>query len=1019
LGETPQHRVVILGAGRGVAGNLPAAMVNVNAGEHRRVLDWLLAGFSVLRGPQIHCVVGYRAEAIVGQYPNIRFAFNPDWEVTGPARSLALVPLGSQTSTFVSYSDVLFRPVSVRRMEAQDDDVVLAVDRRWRVRYDARSRADLDSAEKLILDGNNVVDIGRRVATSEATAEFAGLLKLSAGVALRLENALRAELFRSQAGLPEIIRHLLQEGVSVGVVDVDGDWAELDAPQDLAHFVLGTKAESLERLQSLVRHAEIGDLVAFTHQHWQSERATLVRRSQAVFGGTSLIVRSSALTEDSWLQSSAGAYKSIPNVNGDDAEALASAIDEVFTSYGAPCADNQVFVQEMLEDVSLSGVVMTRTPTLGAPYYVVNFDSVSGQTDTVTSGVGPTLRTVFLKRRAELRPELPAVLGEVLAMVSELEGLVGHDSLDIEFAVPQDGRCRILQVRPIAVAHRDQRIDDDAIDEGIEEAIRYFRELQKPSPFLVGGSTFFSVMADWNPAEMIGTKPGRLAFSLYRYLITDETWAQQRAEYGYRDVRPCNLIVDFLGHPYVDLRVDFGSFVPASLPDELATRLVDHYLSHLRSAPELHDKVEFEVLFTCLTFDFDGSAQRLRRAGFTADDVAQLRASLLEITRNGIGRCDQDLAQIETLKRRFDALATADMDPLERAFLTLADVRRLGIPAFSHLARNAFVAVSLLRSLAANGSLSEKDVEAFFASLRTVPSAMQEHSAQVATGELSWDEFVAHYGHLRPGSYDITSPCYASAAESFLRPMLQAAAASRPAADRDPWDEPTRDALRAELTRSELGIDLESFERFLRTAIEGREFAKFAFTRNLNAALEALAEFGAAHDVSREELAHVPIDEFFGLRGAPAYKVGTTLRRQARFGREASYTTQAVCLPALIESESDFACFEQRKAEPNYVTRKKVCAPVVCLSREQSADTDLKGKIILVPNADPGFDWLFARQIGGLITMYGGLNSHMAIRAAEFELAAAIGVGELLYESVSQARLIELDCASRQIQVVQ
>ena len=37
-------------------------------------------------------------------------------------------------------------------------------------------------------------------------------------------------------------------------------------------------------------------------------------------------------------------------------------------------------------------------------------------------------------------------------------------------------------------------------------------------------------MTDWNPAEMIGTKPGRLAGSLYRYLITDEAWAQQRSE---------------------------------------------------------------------------------------------------------------------------------------------------------------------------------------------------------------------------------------------------------------------------------------------------------------------------------------------------------------------------------------------------------------------------------------------------------------------------------------------------------
>ena len=73
-------------------------------------------------------------------------------------------------------------------------------------------------------------------------------------------------------------------------------------------------------------------------------------------------------------------------------------------------------------------------------------------------------------------------------------------------------------------------------------------------------------MTDWNPAEIVGTNPKRLASSLYRYLVTDEVWARQRAEYGYRDVRPCPLLVDFVGHPYVDVRASFNSFVPAALP---------------------------------------------------------------------------------------------------------------------------------------------------------------------------------------------------------------------------------------------------------------------------------------------------------------------------------------------------------------------------------------------------------------------------------------------------------------------
>ncbi|MCH8309590.1 MAG: hypothetical protein IIB17_03735 [Chloroflexi bacterium] len=42
----------------------------------------------------------------------------------------------------------------------------------------------------------------------------------------------------------------------------------------------------------------------------------------------------------------------------------------------------------------------------------------------------------------------------------------------------------------------------------------------------------------------------------------------------------------------------------------------------------------------------------------------------------------------------------------------------------------------------------------------------------------------------------------------------------------------------------------------------------------------------------------------------------------------------------------------------------------------------------------------------------------MTVRAAEFGLPAAIGVGESLYERLSDAQIIELDCANQWLSVV-
>ena len=98
---------------------------------------------------------------------------------------------------------------------------------------------------------------------------------------------------------------------------------------------------------------------------------------------------------------------------------------------------------------------------------------------------------------------------------------------------------------------------------------------------------------------------------------------------------------------------------------------------------------------------------------------------------------------------------------------------------------------------------------------------------------------------------------------------------------------------------------------------------------------------------------------------------------------------------------------------PNFITNKNTTAPILMLNSRIDVDVSLlRNKIILIENADPGFDWIFAQNIGGLITKYGGANSHMAIRCAEFGIPAAIGCGEQRFEAIRKSNRVFLDCAS-------
>ena len=78
-------------------------------------------------------------------------------------------------------------------------------------------------------------------------------------------------------------------------------------------------------------------------------------------------------------------------------------------------------------------------------------------------------------------------------------------------------------------------------------------------------------------------------------------------------------------------------------------------------------------------------------------------------------------------------------------------------------------------------------------------------------------------------------------------------------------------------------------------------------------------------------------------------------------------------------------------------------------------DLNIKNRIVMIENADPGFDWIFGHKIIGLVTKYGGVNSHMAIRCAELSIPAAIGCGEQKFEMLKKHKILCLDCSASNI----
>ena len=119
-------------------------------------------------------------------------------------------------------------------------------------------------------------------------------------------------------------------------------------------------------------------------------------------------------------------------------------------------------------------------------------------------------------------------------------------------------------------------------------------------------------------------------------------------------------------------------------------------------------------------------------------------------------------------------------------------------------------------------------------------------------------------------------------------------------------------------------------------------------------------------------------------------------------------------LPYLITNFNDFFIASNLLTKPNFVTDKVITRKVIEI-KNKNFNLNLSNKVILIENADPGFDWIFSNQIGGLVTKYGGINSHMSIRCEELNIPAVIGLGNDNFEKIKKNSVITINCKNKQL----
>jgi L-glutamine-phosphate cytidylyltransferase len=235
-------RAVILAAGRGsrmgqLGDDRPKCLVDLNG---RPLIERQIAALRRGGADQIGVVRGYRAEMI--DFPGLSYFSNERWAETNMVVSLAAAaPWLRSGPVIVSYADIFYRSELVRGLAGAPGQLVISYDRAWRRLWTRRFADPLADAETFRIDAaGQLLEIGGKATrTEDIEGQYMGLFKFTPPAWSAVEVLLSTldPAIRDHLDVTGLLRRLLAgKELPIGTFGTDGQWGEVDNPEDAALY---------------------------------------------------------------------------------------------------------------------------------------------------------------------------------------------------------------------------------------------------------------------------------------------------------------------------------------------------------------------------------------------------------------------------------------------------------------------------------------------------------------------------------------------------------------------------------------------------------------------------------------------------------------------------------------------------------------------------------------------------------------------------------------------------------------
>ena len=766
------------------------------------------------------------------------------------------------------------------------------------------------------------------------------------------------------------------------------------------------KSQNLKKIEKLVTKSIIGKQYSFYIKFWNRNKNKIINDIKNKFDNKSIIIRSCSNFEDGNNYSLAGHFKSVLNVKSNSSSQISTSINKVIKSFEKKNNENdQIFIQKQIKNIKLSGVIFTRGLNNNSNYYFINFDNKTKKTDTITSGVfgGDTL---VVKRDFSKKIYYKNInFKKIIDACKEIENITNVSNLDVEFSLDKNNKIHIFQFRKLYF-NKKIKFDEKYFNNIFSKNIKKYKKITKNINQKVFNN-HLSLMSDWNPAEMIGLLPKNLSYELYDFLITDKTWAKQRYEFG-GDIKPnSSLMINIFGRPFINVVSSLKSFIPKKINKSLKNKILLSYLGILNNTKSLHDKIEFDVAFTCWTPDFiNESYKRLNKYGLSQNEINIFSFHLKKMTILYLKNRNKFTNNIFKLEnKRNEIFNNKKQNDLEKFFKLINDCKNYGILPFAHAARYAFIAQSILRYFVRKKIISKNRYDDFMSSIETISTDLIIDKEKFINKIITKNELINKFGHLREGTYEIAKKSYSEDPKNYLLEKNY----QKYLRKNFKFNKTEINKIR-NIGLQYYNLNFDEIIKFIVSSIKEREQYKFEFTKNIDLAFKILIKWAKINKIKRTDLSYANLSDLKKIKNK---KLLINQFKKNLFENKSNYKKNIFFeTPEFINSIDDFYSYELPKSKPNFITNLNVTGELV-----STYANNIAGKIVLIENADPGFDWIFSKKISGLITKFGGANSHMAIRCAEHSIPAAIGVGENLFNKIQNSKKISIRCDYKDIKL--